>query len=115
MKILKPNIGKKIEYIVKDHVYVSITDYGKISLLQQIKISPGIDEWYWIYLKEGEKIDLVHGQRFSTFDKAINKAVNDPYQTIYCFENYIEMIDNFKKITYEDTISTFYQSKKEQG
>ena len=115
MNILEPNTGEEAHYIVKDNVYVSVTDYGQLSLLKEIKIGPGQRTWYWIVLKETVMIDVsdvIDAGQYCSFDHAINRAVNDPYCTVYAFGSYQEMAKDWKKIKHVETITTIY---KEEG
>jgi len=111
MRILKPNIGKEIVPILKSDIYVVITDYGLKSLLREIKISPGQHHWCWIDLKVGNIIDISGTEsKYCSFDNAINRMVNDAYSTIYEFEDYDDMVNNWKEIKYVETIETIYKS-----
>lgn len=111
--ILHPNTGQKIQYIVSSHVYVKVYDYGKRFLLTHLQVyNSGIyeDRWVWVSLREGEPTNI---KEFGhpTFEDAINKAVNNPYTTIYEFESFTDMMCNWKNINYIDTITTKYKSK----
>ena len=115
MDILQPNNGQKVQYIISDNIYVKIWDYGKPSLLTHLKI-PNVNlpmsesVWVWIRLKPGEMTDLSNSLLCS-FDDSINKAVNNPYCTVYSFTSYEEMAENWNQIKYIDTITTTFRSK----
>lgn len=113
MKILQPRIDQKdqadVEYIVKDHVYVMITDFGLISILKQVLLSPGRSTWIWVAMKAEIAIDIYHQKKILTFDEAINKAVNDLYCTVYKFGTYREMVNAWDTIRYKDDIGTVYK------
>ena len=113
MKILKPNIdNEETIYIVKDHVFVLITDYNLKMLLKEIIISPGKHTWQWVILKEGAFIDISDiTDKVCSFDNAINMKVNNLYCTVYDFKSYDEMMDNRKAIKYIDSITTVYKEK----
>ncbi len=114
MKILNPNTGEEIVPILKNHIYVSITDYGLKSWLKEIKINPGQHTWYWVEFIVSGIIDVSNiGSHYCSFDNAINRAINDSYCTIYEFNNYEEMIMSWNDIKYIDQIATIYKSKEE--
>lgn len=116
MRIFNPNVGKEIVPIVKNHAYMYITDYGIKALLKEIKIGPGQHTWYWIKMDPNRFIDIseINGY-YCSFDNAINRAVNDPYCTVYGFDNYDEMIKCWEKIVYIDKITTVYKGDKKEG
>lgn len=113
MKVLEPNPVQGDCYIIKSNVYVLIMDYGQIRFLKEIRIAPGQRTWYWIKLEENTCIDIsnMNGKSCS-FDYAINRAVNDPYCTVYEFDSYAEMIKNWNKIKYRSTIKTTYKQEE---
>ena len=116
MQILKPNSGKEIQYISKNDVLVKITDFGAIFFLKEIIIGPGQHTWEWIPLKEDRPIDLSGmDNKYSTFDHALNRSVNDPYCTIYHFISYSDFFGDYTKneIKYYDNIKTRYTSVEE--
>lgn len=113
MNILKPNSGKEIHYIVSSHVYVKVWDYGRKFLLSRLNIphaQSSMDKkvWTWVSLKEGECTDI-GDLSHDTFEDAINKAVNNPYTTVYEFDSYEEMAMLWDDIRYVDTITTTYK------
>lgn len=114
MKILNPNIGEEIVQIPKYFIYVYATDYGYKYLLKEIKVNLAQHTWYWILMKEEVEIDLEGiGDKYCSFENAINKAINDAYSTVYQFENYDDMMRNWKEIKYINNIKTSYVSKEE--
>ncbi len=116
MNILQPNNGKEIHYIVSSHVYVKVWDYGKKFLLSHLKL-PNVQTpireaiWIWLGLTEGTLTDASELSH-STFEDAINKAVNNPYTTVYEFESYEDMAKHWSDIEYVDTITTTYKSEE---
>jgi hypothetical protein len=117
MEVLQANNGQEIQYIISSHVYVKVWDYGKKLLLTHLKIpnvATSMSEtiWAWIKLNEGEMTDLADSCSAS-FDDAINKAVNNPYCTVYEFSSYEEMIDNWEAIKYIETITTTFKSTRD--
>ena len=124
MRILERNINKKtnkkdFEYIPRHHVYVRVLDHGPLFLiLKEIIIETGSKTWTWIFIKEDIPIDIsevISLKKTCSFDNAINRAVNDPYSTVYEFENYKEMIEKWKEIAYKDEIKTIYISEKKEN
>lgn len=119
MNILKPNNGKEIQYIANSHVYVKAWDYGKKFLLTHLKI-PNMQSplsstvWTWLSLNEGATTDISEFSH-SSFEDAINKAINNSYCTVYAFETYDEMSKYWKEIKYIDTIETTYRSIKDDN
>ena len=111
MRILQPNTGEDIVPVVKTNIFVSITDYSLISLLKEIVVAPGQHHWEWIGLNLRKPIDVSRiGNRFSTFDNTLNKVVNDPYCTVYEFEEMEDLILDWKSIKYVDNIKTIYKT-----
>ena len=49
--------------------------------------------------------------RYTSFDFAINRSINDPYCTVYVFKDCAEMMNNWEEIKYNDTITTQYKGK----
>ncbi len=114
MRILNPNTGKETENIFKNNIYVLITDYKLKKLLVEIKINPGQHHWYFMILEKNKYIDISGiNERYCSFDNAINMAVNDSYCTLYEFNSYDEMIENWAKIKHVDNIKTKYEEKEE--
>ena len=117
MNILKPNNGEEVQFIVSGHVYIKVWDYGKTYILTHLKI-PNINTplsetiWAWISLDEGVTTDLSELSH-SSFEDAINKAVNNPYCTVYAFDTYRDMAKHWEEIIYLDTITTTYKREKE--
>jgi hypothetical protein len=111
MDILKANNGNETQYIVNRHVYVKVWDYNKKFLLSHLKLSMTETIWVWIGLNEGT-ITEIGELSHATFEDAINKAVNNPYATVYGFDSYEEMAIHWEDIKYIDTITTTYKAKK---
>jgi len=117
MKKLMPKVeGKAIEYINKNHIYVKVVDYqNEILVLKEIIISPGQHTWFWISLSKNKPIDLKPSEHeLSTFDESINKAICNPYCTVYVFEDYSDMWSSSKSLIYDDTPPTVYKSREEK-
>lgn len=113
MRILEPNNGKEFVPILKHHSYVRANDTKQKLFLKEIKIGTAQYTWEWVSLMPDHYVDLKGiGERYCTFDHAINKVVNDPYCTVYEFDSYSEMIDNWSQIKYVDSITTVYQSSE---
>lgn len=113
METLKPNTGEKIIQIPKHSIYAYITDYGYKYVLKEIRVDLGQHTWYWILMKETVEIDLCGiADRYCTFDKAINMAINNSYATVYKFDNYSEMMKNWDKIVYVNAIRTIYTEEE---
>ena len=109
MKILSANTSEEICYIDKNHVYVKVWDYSKKAILLCIKEDFKKKMWVWYSL--GEMIDLSGGW-YEDFNTAINRSVNNPYCTIYCFDTYEEMMEQWVNIKYKDVIVTVYKDKE---
>ena len=114
MEILKPDINKKIEYIKKNNIYIKVLDYGPKSILREIKVFPGQHSWHWVPLTDSKALNISDiGDRVCSFENAINRAVNDPYVTVYSFEDMDEASLMWKKIKYDDkSIKTVYKEEK---
>ncbi len=118
MIILKQNIkGKKIEFIEINDIYISVTDYKQKKILIKIDIQPGMSTWVWQVMGNARKshnvdidINPLHYENCS-FDKAINREINDVYSTVYQFEKYEDMIKNWKNIKYVDVDRTIYKEQ----
>ena len=119
MKILEPNTGKETQPIYKNDVFVSITDYGMISILREVRVKFGDphSKWIWLKLKEGELL-LIGSEdgEYNSFDEAVNRMVNNPYCTVYDFNSYRSMLEYWSKgkIVYKDNITTIYKSEKKE-
>jgi len=106
LRVLHPNNGKDTILIDTSHIFVSVTDFGLIAMLREIIVSPGQHHWEWISLTNDRPIDVSRiGNKYSSFNNAINRAINDPYRTVYEFVSledihwdYIEFIDNIKTV-----------------
>jgi len=116
MRVLKPKIDNQkdpeIEYIVQNHVYAKITDYGLVSILKETLIAPGHIIWMWIAMKENHPIDINHSDKINSFNEAINKSVNDLYCTLYEFKSCKEMLEYWENIKYIDDIGTIYKQEE---
>ena len=111
MKILSPNVeNKEVEYIVKNHIFVKVMDYGRKYMLKQIYIRAGMSTWYWIDLRPSESIDMSRDFKVQSFDEAINRAVNNRYCSVYDFDTLDEMLNSWQQIIYKDDITTLYKS-----
>ena len=112
MKILNPNTGEDIVLIVKNHIFVYVTDYNLKALLMEIIVAPGQHHWEWIKFNPMSHIDISDiGNRFSTFENAINNAVNDLFCTVYEFVNFDEIVKEWDLVKYIDSIKTIYKEK----
>ncbi|KKN30855.1 hypothetical protein LCGC14_0829800 [marine sediment metagenome] len=112
MEILNPNTGEDVKYISKEYIYVRIMDFKLKEILQEIIISPGQHSWEWISLSPDIPINISDLQgRYSTFNNAINRSINDPYCTIYSFRDFREMMKDWDEIKYKDIIKTQYESR----
>jgi hypothetical protein len=110
MKMLKPNTGEKIVPIAKYHVYVFATDTKNRFFLKELKIAPGHHTWEWVSLRTDRFIDISSiGDNSCSFENAINKAVNDPYSTVYELENFNELFKSWDDIKYVEGITTIYK------
>ena len=114
-RILRPNNGEEIVYIDKNNFFVYITDYGTKFFLKEIKIGLAQHTWEWISLEPISPIDLSNiGNRYCTFENAINRRVNDPYCTVYEFESLDDLMacwnaKGIGEIKYIDSIKTVYK------
>ena len=116
MKILNPHekiSGEEYTYIVKDHIFVRVTDYNQKKILKKFVLQNSVPTWYWESIKKDsvtiEMKDVC--SKISSFDDAINRAINDMYSTVYEFENIDEMIKNWNNIVYVDNIAVKYRGK----
>ena len=114
MRILEPNIDKKVVPILKHHLYVLISDFRQRKFLKEVFLGPGQHSWEWIVLDAEKSLDISGiNNKYCTFNHAINKAINDLYCTVYEFENFEEMAKNWTNIEYIDGISTIYDGEGE--
>lgn len=112
MQILNSNTGEKTVGVIKNHVFVYVTDYGMRAILKEIIVSFGQHHWDWIIFDANKPIDITDiGNRFSTFDNALNRAVNDSYCTIYELADFDELMREWDSVKYIDNIKTVYKSK----
>jgi len=112
MRILNPNTGEDIVPIATSNVFVSVTDYGLKEVLKEIVVSLGQHHWEWISFSSNKPVDIKDiGDRFSSFDNALNRGVNDLYTTVYEFQNFDEVIREWDSIKYIDNIKTVYKAK----
>ena len=112
MRILEPNNGREIVPISVHHIYIQATDTHRKLLLKEIKIGPAQHSWEWIDFRTNRLVDLSGiGDRYCSFDNAINRSVNDLYCTVYEFENFEEAVKNWGNIKYTDNITTVYSSE----
>jgi hypothetical protein len=112
MKVLKPNTGEDCIPIMKNNLFVRITDYGNKTFLKEIIVSLGQHHWEWIELSTARAINIGNiGSKYCSFDNAINRAVNDSYCTVYEMTDVNELIANWNAIEYIDNITTIYRSR----
>ena len=94
MKILYPNVDEKVVCILKKNYYLKVADYGAVFFLKEVKIAPAQHSWEWIDFNASRELDLSNiNNKYCSFDNAVNRSVNDPYCTVYCFEDIYEMTD----------------------
>lgn len=111
LKILSPNTGEDIVPVIINHIFVYVTDYGLKAMLKEIIVSQGQHHWGWISFNPNKPIDLIGiGNKFSSFNNALNREVNNSYSTVYEFEDFNEMNLEWDKIKYVDGIRTVYKS-----
>ena len=112
MRILNPNTGDKVQYVVQNNIFVMITDFGDLFILTNIRVKFDKESgWYWIPIHRKRENVVGFIEEFSpTFNKAINRKVNDPYCTVYEFGNTKEFLENAGKIKYVDNIQTIYEA-----
>ncbi len=111
MRILQPNTEEELVPIYKQHIYVSVTDFGLICFLKEIIVGPGQHSWEWIPLKADKSLDISGiDNKYRSFDYAINRAVSDLYCTIYEFKDFKEVVDKWEDIKYVDYIKTVFKS-----
>jgi len=108
MKILKANTGAREQFIVSTHTYVKVWDYEKKHILVHMKLTSGESIWVWVDLTTGSISDISE-MGYRSFEDAINKAVNNPYCTVYDFESFEELANHWDEVNYVDTITTTYK------
>jgi len=112
MRILNPNTGEEIVPVVTNNIFVSVTDYGLKAFLKEIIVSHGQHHWEWVPFNSNKPVDILGiGDRFSSFDNALNRGVNDLYATVYEFNDFDEIVRQWDNIKYVDNIKTIYQSE----
>jgi len=115
MIILSPNTGEEIVPVIKNNIFVYVTDYKVRALLMEVIVAPGQHHWEWVVITTASNISVdvsSLGDRFSSFDHALNKAVNDLYCTVYEFETFYDLAKNWEEIEYVDSIKTVYKAGK---
>lgn len=114
MKILKPNIDDSVVYIPTNLVYIYVTDYKAKFILKKFKVRPGQHTWYWVPFDSDDEIDLSQfgEDLYYSFDRSINRAINNAYATVYMFNNMEEMVREWENITYKNNIQTVYKEEK---
>lgn len=115
MRILHPNTGDDVVPVNRNSVFVSVVDYGLKMILKEIIIAPGQHHWEWIEVDCPNPIKPVDlskiGDRFATFEHALNREINDPYSTVYELNNFKELTMEWEKMMYIDNIKTVYKSE----
>lgn len=116
MRILNPGKDEQCIYIPKNNVYVYVNDFGLKFMLKEIKIDIGQHTWYWIDMREDKYIDIseIKGV-YCTFENAINRAVNNPYSTVYQFESYAAAMGQWEEIKYVDEVKTVYKGEEKSN
>jgi len=110
-RILYPNNGEDIVLVDTNHIFVSVTDYGLKTILKEIVISPGQHHWEWIALGRDRPINISGiGNKYSSFNHALNRAINDPYSTVYEILGLEEII--WDHIEFVDSIKTVYKAEE---
>ena len=112
MKILEQDVGntKEVIPILKTNFFAYMTDYGRKAFLQEVIVAPGQHHWHWISFSFPIDISDI-GDRYSSFNNAINRAVNDAYCTVYEFDCIEDMFNQWEHLKYIDKIGTVYQYK----
>lgn len=114
MRTLEPNPEGKLQYISKNCTFVSITDFKAIHWLREIIVGPGQHSWHWIPLKADATLDISDiGNKVCSFEYAINRYVNDPYRTVYAFDDFGEFIKEWGNIKYINPIITNYKIQED--
>ena len=112
MGILNSNTKEDVVLIIKNHTFLYVTDYNLKALLIEIVVAPGQHHWEWVKFSPIDYIDISDiGNRFSTFENAINNAVNDIYCTVYEFVDFDEVVKEWDSVKYIDNITTIYKEK----
>jgi len=115
MKILQSNTGEEEIYVLKQHLYVSVTDFNFKCFLKEVKIGPGQHSWEWVPFRTDRCLDISEiDDRYCTFENAINRAVNNSYLTVYEFNSFEDLIMKWGDVRYVDSIKTIYKSKQEK-
>lgn len=113
MEILEPkskNDDKQIQNVSKNSLYISVTDYGSKSVLENIKIEPGVSTWFWHPVIS--RVIEYYKLKMCDFDKALTLEVHNPYSTVYVFNDFEEALQNWDKIKYVDKGLCFYTSEE---
>ena len=110
-RVLHPNNGEDTVLIDTNHIFVAITDFGQKTMLREIIVSPGQHHWEWISLTNDRPIDVSGiGNKYSSFNNAINRAINDPYSTVYEFVSLEDI--NWEHLEFIDNIKTVYKAEE---
>ncbi len=113
-RALHPNNGEDIVLVDTNHIFVSITDYGLKTILKEIIVSPGQHHWEWISLTNDRPIDVSGiGNKYSSFNNALNRSINDLYSTVYEFATLEDII--WDHVEFIDNIKTVYQAEQGHG
>jgi hypothetical protein len=112
MRILEQNKKEKgVEYLVTTNIYIKVFDYGIKKILKKFRVEGGDICWCWIQIKDNSKVEEISTHP-SSFEMAINKAVNNLYTTVYECSCLDEMIKEWNNIKYIDNKIT-YKGKEE--
>ena len=113
LKILSNNSGEEIVLVAIGNFFVYVTDYGAKAFLKEIIVSYGQHHWEWVSFNRNIPVDIIDiGNKYSSFDNALNRAVNDPYRTVYEFRDMEEAASRWEDIKYVDNIKTKYVSQE---
>lgn len=113
-RALHPNNGEDIVLVDTNHIFVSITDYGLKTILKEVIVSPGQHHWEWIAFSRDRPINISKiGNNYSSFNNALNRAINDPYRTVYEFVGIEDII--WDHIEFIDNIKTVYKAEEDHG
>jgi hypothetical protein len=116
MRILRPNVEDGVQYVVKNHIFVLITDFNDFYFLTNIRIKFEKDDfWYWIPIQRRKRESVVgaNDEFCGTFDHVLNRKVNDLYCSVYEFDDIKDFLDNIGNVKYIDNIKTIYQAVTE--